>query len=112
MKYGKTVLIDPTHTFISFEEQMTEAVGLICKELMNSPVKRGFKRNMETFQISCRFFGEGEMLTVYGTIEDTPCGYTREDMIDGMTEALMDWDKERGRGGDTIKYYLKGVEQK
>ena len=99
MKFGKVVSVVPG-MIGNFEDQVVEAVSVVCKEVVGLQPERGFRRNMESLQISCQYTGESDMLCVRGTIEHVPCGLSKQDIIDGMAEALMDWDKERGRGGD------------
>lgn len=97
MQYCETRFVDMNSENLSINAQMETAVLDICHRLMSFPEVRGYSRNMESFKISCSYDVESNMLRVTGEISHTQRGYTKKELVDGMAEAFMDWDKERGR---------------
>lgn len=97
MKYEEVLSVDPSGKPVRLEYQMLEAVRIITDRLMNYKPQRGYRQDLESFGIRCNYDNKSNMLRVVGTIEHVQRGYTQEERLEGMTEALMDWDKASGR---------------
>ena len=95
MKYKESRYIDPSLKSVSIEDQMVEAMKIITNRLTKTPAIRGYRKNLESFTVTCHSDPASGMLRIDGEITHSQRGYTREEMIEGMAEAFMDWDKAR-----------------
>ena len=97
MEFRETQFVDINCKTTNLEFQMVEAVKLITTKLMNYKPLRGYSRKPESFRINCVYNCESDTLQVIGEIEHVQRGYTQEEKIQEMAEALRDWDRERER---------------
>ena len=95
MKYGESRFVDPSLKSVSIEDQMVEAMKTITYRLTKIPAMRGYRKDFESFTVTCHYDHASGMLRIDGEITHSQRGYTMEEMIEGMAEAIMDWDKAR-----------------